>query len=251
MAKKKESESAYVAIKEDIKGSILCDELKVGDRIMTESQICETYNVSRITAKRAVDELVREGYITRTPGKGSFVSHVRFEHLVTGLYRTNEEIRKCGMTPSSELIEFGEIQVSDVVKSDAIELRRKLFLYDYDYVYKVKRLRCADGEILALDTSYIPVKHCPSLRKEDIDNLGSIYDIMKKHFQIYPDRAQEYFSAKSVKPEDAVLLNVANYSPALIVTRVSYSKSNAVEYNYRIYKGEKYVFRINLEKFEP
>ena len=132
-------DSIYVYIKDDIKQQILRGDLKPGDRVLSEAEICEQYNVSRISSKRALDELSKEGYIRRISGKGSFVTFYPIDHLLTGFYSLSEEIKKRGLIPTAKLLDFKEILVAE---SDAVdELKQKLFLYDNDRVYFIKRLR--------------------------------------------------------------------------------------------------------------
>lgn len=220
-------------------------DLKPGDRVLSEAEICDKYNVSRISSKRALDELSKEGYIRRISGKGSFVTFYPIDHLLTGFYSLSEEIKKLGMTPTAKLLDFNEITVAESNAADA--LKQKLFLYDNDRIYFIKRLRLANDEIIALDETYIPVKYYPSITEEELLESGSLYAIMEKRFNAKPDRAQEYFYARPVCREDALILDVGVGSPALKIVRVSYSRGNPVEYNSRIYKGEKFIYRVDLQ----
>ncbi len=237
----------YYRIKEDIKHQINRGDLKPGDKTPSEAEICNQYGVSRISAKRALDELMWEGYVKRVGGVGTIVTFSPIDHLLTGFYSLSDEIRKRNMSPTSKLLDFGEYPVNEVVVSD--DLKSKLLLYDYDRVYFIRRLRYADDEIIALDNTYIPVKFCPSLIADDFANpKASLYHIMDSRFHCRPDRAQEYFFATLVSREDANELQVSPSSPALRVLRISYSSGCPVEYNWRIYRGEKYNYRVDLQQ---
>lgn len=236
----------YEMIKDEIKGQIQRGILKPNARVMSEKEICDHYGVSRISAKRALDELMWEGYIKRVRGSGSFVAASPIDHLLTGFYSLTDEIRKRGMIPTSKLLEFAEQAVTETDYPD--ELINRLLLYNYDHVYYLRRMRYADDEIIALENTYVPVKYCPILTPDDMkDPDSSLYKIMDERFQCRPDRAQEYFYAIIVNGDDAVQLNVNPGSAALRVVRISYSKGNPVEYNFRIYKGEKYIYRVDLQ----
>ena len=105
----------------------------------------------------------------------------------------------------------------------------------------------ANDEIIALDKTYIPVKYYPSITEDELIETGSLYAIMEKRYNAKPDRAQEYFYARSVNREDAADLDVGVGSPALKIVRISYSRGNPVEYNSRFYKGEKFIYRVDLQ----
>ena len=244
---KKPGETKYYLIKEDIKRRIVSGKYKFGERIETEVELCDLYSVSRITAKRALDELMYEGYIRRVGGSGNFVSFNPINHILNGFYSLSEEIKKRDMVPTSKLVCLKELTVKDI--DIANELKLHLKLRDYDHVFFLQRLRYADDEIIALDYTYLPVMFVPSLVVSDFESPSvSLYSLMGERYDCEPERAQEYFGVCTVLHEDAQLLNVSANSPALRVVRISFSKGNPVEYNYRIYKGEKYKYRIDLQK---
>jgi GntR family transcriptional regulator len=196
------SDILYLRIKEDIKSKIKSGEYKLHERVPSEMEICEKYGVSRISAKKALDELARDGYIVRMIGKGSFVTYKHIYHLLAGLYSITDEVRKRGMTPGSKLLAFRELAVSEVEGSEAVELQQKLFLQSFDRVYFIRRLRYADDEIVALDNTYIPVKYCPAISQEELERTGSLYNIMETRVHCGPTRAQEYFFARATTAEE-------------------------------------------------
>ena len=174
MANKKRSQSLYFKIKDDLKEQIISRQLKADDRIMSEAEICERYDVSRITAKRALDELMWEGYITRKPGKGSFVTYHAIEHMLNGFYSISEEIRRNGLVPSTKLLEF--------------------------------------REIIALETSYVPERHFPEMGEQDFKKGAALYAVFQARYGCEPDRSQELFSFHTVSKKEAAALKVVRIS---------------------------------------
>ena len=246
MANKKRSQSLYFKIKDDLKEQIISRQLKADDRIMSEAEICEYYNVSRITAKRALDELMWEGYITRKPGKGSFVTYHAIEHLLNGFYSISEEIRKNGLIPSTKLLEFECLRTEDTVVAE--ELKAKLGLSGPDGVYYIRRQRLASDEVIALETSYIPEKYFPGLSRTDLERGAALYAVFRTRYDCEPDRSQEMFSAHMVSKKEAQALGVRPESAALKVVRVSYAKDRAVEYTERLFRGDAYTYKVELKK---
>lgn len=246
MANKKRSQSLYFKIKDDLKEQIISRQLKADDRIMSEAEICEHYDVSRITAKRALDELMWEGYITRKPGKGSFVTYHAIEHLLNGFYSISEEIRKNGLVPSTRLLEFRELEVADTVVSET--LKAKLVLEGADQVYYIRRLRLASDEIIALETSYVPKRQFPGLAEQDFQRGAALYAVFQARYGCEPDRSQELFSAHTVSKKEAEALGVRPESAALKVVRISYAGERPVEYTERLFRGDAYTYKVELRK---
>jgi GntR family transcriptional regulator len=236
----------YLTIMKEIRNQIISGLLKYGDKVLTELEICEKYHVSRISAKKALGELAMQGLIERRVGSGSFVIYSPIEHLLVGIYSLSDELKKRGMVPSFKIIDFKEVAIRDLPNIASIDLKKKMFLESDDHVWAFRRIRYANGHIIALDTTFIPVKYCPSLSADDINKFVSVYTILRERFDCAPDRAQEYLYARPITAEEAICLGVNEDSPALKVTRVGYSRGRPTFYNYRTYKGESYYYRIDL-----
>lgn len=216
---------------------------------MSEAEICAAFGVSRISAKHALDDLVKEGYISRIQGKGSFVTYTPIEHMVMGLYNFNDEMRKHDLAPSTKVLEFREIRIGDLSNEDIkFELKNHMYLEDHDTVYYIRRLRYANGNLIFLDNSYLSTRFCPSIQPEDLTNYEDLDALMQNKFRLNVTRGQEFLFAGAVNAEEADLLGVNIGSPALKVMRINYAMGNPVEFDYRISRGETYRYRIDLQK---
>jgi len=227
----------YFQLKEKIIEQIKSNVLRVGDRVYSETELCEMFNVSRITAKRVLNELVQEGYIERIPGKGSFVRSSPIDHVLSTFYSFTEEIKKLGMTPSSRIINFEKIT------PDA-ELKKQLNMKS-GKVYYLRRQRLADNEVIALDHSFIPYSILGNINAEELET-HSLYEILTLKGYM-PDRAIESFTASLLSDENAKLLEAEPESPTLKVYRKTYFKDQIIEYNYRYYKNNRYIYTIELK----
>lgn len=145
----------YLVIKNTIKEQLLSGVLKYGDKVPSEAELCEQYDVSRISAKRALDELAYEGYIVRQRGRGSFVSYAPIEHLIDGIYSLKDELQKKGVSYHTELLDFKEIHVENADPMDEVGLHRYMFLEKTDRVYYIQCLRYADDVAIATDKVYL------------------------------------------------------------------------------------------------
>ena len=97
----------YQQLSDEIKAQIKEGKLKAGDRLMTEAEFSQQYEVSRITVRKAIELLVDEGYVTRRQGIGTFIAEKKLRRVVDSdnLVRSfSEASRLSGQEPSSELI---------------------------------------------------------------------------------------------------------------------------------------------------
>jgi hypothetical protein len=125
--------------------------------------------VSRITAKRALDELVRQGRAFRQQGRGTFVAQARIRDI-SGFRSFSEDIRARGFRPSSQILDFRE------VTPEATTCAR-LHISEGEHAFLLMRLRLADQEPVAVETAYLPCRLCPGLLDEDLAS-GSLYTLL-------------------------------------------------------------------------
>ena len=115
----------------------------------TEETIGETFGVSRITVRQALDGLAQSGYIYKIQGKGSFVAAKKAGMQLNHLIGFSDEMRSIGMEPSTSLIsqslEFPSEPVANALELDGTQK-----------VYIISRLRCADAVPMAVETVYLP-----------------------------------------------------------------------------------------------
>ena len=138
----------YLVIKNTIKEQLLSGVLKYGDKVPSEAELCEQYDVSRISAKRALDELAYEGYIVRQRGRGSFVSYAPIEHLIDGIYSLKDDSLK----PAT-------LQMSDT--QEPIRLlgeSRDMYYVIYDQVGEVKKTWAGTDQYEASSYAYGLIK---------------------------------------------------------------------------------------------
>lgn len=232
--------SLYYQLKEILTKKIKENEWLVNTRIPTERELCEMYRVSRITVRQALDELEKEGYLYRKQGRGTFVTVPKLEQRLGSFYSFSEEIRKMGAVPEATIIGFNILESSERI-SEILKTKKG------EKVYSINRLRKADKEPFALETSYIPVAIAPDLIKENVEKDG-LYNTLRNSYGIIPDEAWESFEAVLVDDEDDALhLNVKRNSAALKIVRVTRAGSGVVEYCSGLIRGDRYKYNIVLK----
>jgi GntR family transcriptional regulator, N-acetylglucosamine utilization regulator len=224
----------YSRIQLKILGQIQNGSLRPGDQLPTESDLARQYQVSRITAKRALDELVRQGRAFRQQGRGTFVAQTQL-HDISGFGSFTEDMRARGLRPGAQVLMFKEIRPDP-------QLQARLQLEKGDLVYLLKRLRLVDQEPVAVETAYLPCKLCQGLLDEDL-NDHSLYAILSDKYRITPTWADAEFEARTATREEAALLKYRAGKPVLSARRLTFSANyDVIESVNSVYRGDRFTF---------
>lgn len=144
----------YVQIAALLKNDIENGVFKQAGRIPTEVELAEQYQVSRITVRKAVEDLVSQGLVEKKQGKGTFITPQRYSrHLDTGPVGFTEMCRSLGLTPSARILK------TEICVPKSAEVRKLLQLPDGATAIHICRLRCGDNRPIAVEESYYPMKY--------------------------------------------------------------------------------------------
>jgi GntR family transcriptional regulator len=210
----------------------LIEALQVGDAIPSERQLGVDFGVSRLTVRAALDELVREGYLQRRRGAGTFVAEPKVAKGMT-ISSFSDDMRQRGFTPGSRTLEFG------VVTAGA-RLGRILHVSPAEAVVAVKRLRLADGEPMAIELLHLRESLFPGLTPEDLEQ-SSFYDLLERRYGLTIVGGSQTVEPTVTNDEESEVLGVPLHSPALLFERVTRAPSNdVVEFTVSIYRGDRY-----------
>ncbi len=224
----------YYRIQQAILEQIQSGRLHQGTLLPSEAELAQQYQVSRITAKRALDELVRLGRAYRQQGRGTFVAQPRIREI-SGFRSFSEDISARGFTPSSEILEFKEIVPDPAVSS---RLQQK----EGEKVFLLKRLRLADQEPVAIETAYLPCSLCPGLLQEDLAR-NSLYAYLREKHQIVPTWGDAEIEAAMASKEEARLLKITGRIPVLLIRRVTFAANfQAIETVDSLYRSDRFTF---------
>jgi GntR family transcriptional regulator len=224
----------YFRIQQAILEQIQAGQLKPGDQLPSEAELAQQHQVSRITAKRALDELVRQGRAFRQQGRGTFVAQARIREI-SGFRSFSEDIRARGFEPSSQVLAFEETAPDEAI-------RQRLHLPEGERVYLLKRLRLASGEPVAVETAHLPCRLCPGLLQEDLAR-GSLYNLLIEKYQVVPTWADAEIESCAASGEEAGLLRLKTGTPVLTARRVTYAANyDAIETVVSVYRGDRFTF---------
>lgn len=203
----------YYQLEESIKQQIDSGELKEDEAIPSEREFAEKFQISRMTVRQALNNLVMEGYLYRHKGRGTFVNKKKVEQELQGMTSFTEDMIARGMTPSSKLLSF------DIIQADQ-KTATELLIAENDPVYKIKRIRLADEEPMAMETAYIPVGIVPGLTEES-SNL-SLYRYIEDELSLTISEARQEIEASIAGPKEADELAIEVGAPVLLIVRTSY-----------------------------
>jgi len=231
----------YHQIKDYLKKKIDSGDLEPHDRLPSGKALAEEFDVSQMTIRQALSELAKENYIYRKRGEGSYVAEHRMRHAILNLNSFSEEMEKRGSKPSSEVLQKRVIDVNE-------NLCNRLNCSKKEKVVKIKRIRFADKEPLALQTAFIRRKFCPGL--EDVDFTDtSLYEVLENKFDITISKANQEIEAISVGDSEAEHLKVEAGSNGLLIRRtVSNDLEEPLEFTRSVYRGDRYTLFVSLHR---
>jgi GntR family transcriptional regulator len=220
---------------------IAAGDLVAHSRLPSERAIAEQFELSRMTARQAVELLVRRGLVYRRPGAGTFVSPPRVVHTLQRLAGFSEQMRAQGIEPSGRVLDLTLAGQLDAEVRNALGLKRR------QRAWLLRRIRFGDGEPLVLETSFVPDQVCPKLGSHDLAGQ-SLYQLMQSTFKIRPVRAHETIEPAMLETADARHLDTRPGTAAIRVTRTAYTADQrAVEYAVDLYRGDRARFEIDLK----
>jgi GntR family transcriptional regulator len=199
----------------DLSAALDGNEWEPGQRMPTERDLAERYGCSLITVRHAMGELVREGRIERTRGRGTFVLQPRIDRDIAGSMSFAEEMKRRGLDPATQLI-TGRIEPAGAVVAGILGIGT-----DAPVAY-LERLRLGGGEPLILEQARLPAERFPGLLAFDFEHR-SLYDILAERYGTRVVRARESVEPVSLHAREAKLLGVSTRSLALQIDGVAFA----------------------------
>lgn len=199
-------------LQKDIEGGLLLPQ----DQLPSERELVEELEVSRITVRHALLELVQQGYLYSIPGKGFFVNEWRQTYELHGLLSFTTAIQNRDQNPSSRVLEAGRILASTA-------LARQLSLFPGEEVVMLSRLRMIDDAPVMLQQSWLPYKHCPGLLDHDLDRI-SLYKVLREKYNIVLMRAETTVSARLATPQECDLLELGDNGVVLTTDQLTHNQ---------------------------
>ncbi len=209
---------------------------KPDEALPSERLLAETLNVSRVTARSAIDQLVEQGLIIRKRGSGNYIAPL-LEQPLSRLTSFSEELERRGYTPSSRWLN----RTVSVAMTDE---QLTLGLSPGAQVARLERLRLADDVVMAYEVSILP----QSVIADPMAVEGSLYEYLTS-IQQAPVRALQHIRALNAQPRLAEQLGIPDRQAVLFITRIGYLESGqAVELTHSYCRSDYYDFVAEMRR---
>ena len=209
---------------------------QVDQALPSERTLSEQLDVSRVTARKAIDQLVEQGLVVRKRGSGNYVAP-RIEQPLSNLSSFSEQLQQRGFHPSSRWLK------RSIVTAGADE-QLSLGLSPNARVARLERLRLADDVVVAYEVSVLPQAIVP--HPEEIGH--SLYEYLAKSNNV-PVRALQHIRAMNASATLAKQLDVPLGQAVLFVTRVGYLESGqAIELTHSYCRSNHYDFVAEMRR---
>jgi len=224
----------YQQLQRALRSAIESRVISPDDALPPERDLAEMLKVSRITVRKAIDELVEDGLLIRKQGSGTFVSN-RVEKNFAKLTSFSEDMRARGREPRSVWMTRA---AGTVTPEESLTLRSS----PGTPVLRFHRIRYADDAPMAIEYATVIATSLPSLESVE----SSLYEALERTGN-RPVRALQRLRAVLLTAEQAKLLKAQERDAGLLVARVGYLKDGrAVEFSQSFYRGDIYDFVAEL-----
>ena len=231
----------YQQLHDTLRSLIRQGDYAEGDQFLTEREIARRYQVSRVTASKALSRLVSDGVLEIRKGAGTFISRGVLDYDLRQLVSFTEKARAAGKKPKTKVLEFQETTAAELSK----ELLAELKVDRDDQLFYVERLRLADDTPVIYERRWIVAEHCPKLTRADV--RGSLYSVWTDKFGLEIVGADEIIRAINLSSKQAELLDVLPQTAGLLVLSTGLITNNQpLWWEETLYRTDVYEFRNRL-----
>lgn len=212
-------------------------------KLPSEYDLAKEYNCSRLTIRKAIDDLIRKNILVKRHGKGSYVmSQAKIQSGRAGLQGFTEAAKAYGKKSQTEVISFEE------VVHPAEKIREALQVGKNEAIYELIRRRMLDGEPMTVEKIYLPQAYVQGHTKQDFE--GSLFCLIEKNVEIA--YSHQEIEAILVEAEISELLNVPVGQPILQVHSITYAlDATPILYDVSLYRADRYTFKNTLTRYSP
>ncbi|SES88150.1 GntR family transcriptional regulator [Anaerobranca gottschalkii] len=229
----------YYQLKEIIQEMIENEEIKAGEPIPSENELCEYHGISRMTVNKAINSLVYEGLVYRLKGKGTFVSENKKMHEINSLKGFTEEMEEKGYKVKTKILSF------KIVKATMSKMKH-LKLDNPENLIEIKRLRFLNDEPHSIETAWIPKKFCSDLTENLLKN-NSLYWLFRNKYNLNLKYGKQVIEPILINSYESKLLGIAEKSLALLFRRTTMlDDDKVIEYTKAIYRTDKFKYELEL-----
>ena len=234
----------YDQIERNLRDLVVNGHLKPGEAMPGEWDLADLYGVSRLTVRRALDELVRQNWLEKKHGVGTFVRQPTMATIAAGKLSFTEQMRAIGREPSSKYIGQRVIAATD-------KIARALHIQESDPILEITRVRLADDVPILLETACLSTTRFPTLESHDWSQDESLYRVLSEEYNVNISAMDHTIKPVTLTETEARYLKAKAGIPALLSEVIAYTPSGEpVEYAWSVSNGDKSEFYFHFQRVE-
>lgn len=208
----------YEQLMDAIVNNIKNGTYKSGDKLPTETELESTYNVSRITVRRAVKELCDKNILVKRQGKGTFVLDSSLCIKLNEIGGFHEAMNERKQNTFSELLSLTTCKPSE-------EFSEYLDISETSDMIEIRRVMGYDSTVIFLDTCYLPASHYPGI-EQYLTGDFSIYQILKNIYHVKMVNSEKVIKVRKAKKEEASYLHCTQGDPVFDIFKIVYDEND-------------------------
>jgi GntR family transcriptional regulator len=214
-----------------------------GDPLPSERELADRYDIARMTVRAEITRLATEGVVDRVQGRGTFVAEPRVAQAAT-LSSFTEDMRARGLRAGSRVLLNGVVAATDDVAGH-------LGLTPGDPVVRVRRVRSADGEPMAVEEAFLPAGRFGALADADLED-SSLFGVLEREWGVRFPVADQRVVGVEIVGDDANLLSIAPGRAGLLFrTVLRDAQDEPLCYAWSLFRGDRYEIRLRQHRASP
>lgn len=231
----------HYQLRQLLERAVTSGSLALGERIPTEAWLCQHYEVSRTVVRQALDELERDGLVTRIRGKGTFISAPkvveRISHRITSLH---EDLASRGRQLEIRVLRQEAVQAPPHVAGI-------LEIGDEGHVIILERIGLLDGESLLHAQTYLPLPLCAAVLEYDMNNRSYLQVLEELGFVL--QRSHRSIEARLAPKDVAQVLGIPDGSPMLVFSGTTYLEDGRpIDFSVDSHRGDRSQLEVESER---
>lgn len=230
----------YYQLEQALLQSIRSGEIGRGDALPCEKELEEQYGVSQITVRRALQDMATEGYISRQPGRGTFVLEPKIQLRSEKLGHLPSYLADRGLQYTARVLQQQTIAATE-------EVAERLGVKEGHRVLFVQKIVCTDGEPLAVTEGYYHLGEDYSFSTQELES-DTLHGILERKYGITLHHAERTIGATGATEDEALMLHVEPNAPLLSVDLFAYDRADrCVSYVRALYRGDRYKYHHTIK----
>lgn len=227
----------YKQMESDIRQAILNKKYLPGQKLPSEEEFCQQYGVSRVTARRAIRNLLEQNLLERKRAKGTFVKQQEFGIPLMNTLGFTDILKQSGHLPHHSILLKSISSANEVIAS-------KLNIQVGDSVMMMKRIIYEDGSPMAIDEAYMSSKRFPGIMDE-LTNDSSLYRVLQDKYKVSFSSSEMELRISLTDADNSALLEYPTGEPLYEQDKIVYDTDNqVVHYSHTLVRNDRVYYII-------